>query len=360
MGLPWAFALLLELMLQATAQDPDKEMKIEAEPKLLWPGQSLLLTCKFSYLLQGELIYSFYREGSRLTKIRSSNKSVSFKMEHVTLEDNGRYRCEVRFAKYPSGRVFSSADTSVMVKESPVRLSVEPKTQKDGDTITLRCWCTDFLLHCGEQYVVYRNNSFLASISMIPAIYRIQKATVMDSGWYHCVASSNDEEYTSRVVEITVKKIPVANTQLHINSSSGKITEGSNLTLTCLVTEGSAPIQYTWYRGETDFHNETSSSKAVTYKIYHFNERNQGQYSCSAYNNAEGKNVALHSRAFELMVEAPEQSYVLGIRIAVLTLFLTASLIALVFVNLPNKMLDNTSRSSQPQGMGFLGIIGRW
>ncbi|XP_067878299.1 Fc receptor-like protein 5 isoform X3 [Heterodontus francisci] len=283
--------------------DPDKEMKIEAEPKLLWPGQSLLLTCKFSYLLQGELIYSFYREGSRLTEIRSSNKSVSFKMEHVTLEDNGRYRCEVRFANYPSGRVYSSAYTPVMVKESPVRLSVEPKTQKDGDTITLRCLCTDFLLHCGEQYVVYRNNSFLASISMIPGIHRIQNATVMDSGWYHCVASSNDEEYTSRVVEIIVKKIPVANTQLHIIPSGGKIRERSNLTLTCSVTEGSTPIQYTWYRGGTEFHNETSSSKEVAYKIYHFNESNEGQYSCSAINNAEGMDFAICSRAVQLMVE---------------------------------------------------------
>ncbi|XP_067878298.1 Fc receptor-like protein 5 isoform X2 [Heterodontus francisci] len=285
--------------------DPDKEMKIEAEPKLLWPGQSLLLTCKFSYLLQGELIYSFYREGSRLTEIRSSNKSVSFKMEHVTLEDNGRYRCEVRFANYPSGRVYSSAYTPVMVKESPVRLSVEPKTQKDGDTITLRCLCTDFLLHCGEQYVVYRNNSFLASISMIPGIHRIQNATVMDSGWYHCVASSNDEEYTSRVVEIIVKKIPVANTQLHIIPSGGKIRERSNLTLTCSVTEGSTPIQYTWYRGGTEFHNETSSSKEVAYKIYHFNESNEGQYSCSAINNAEGMDFAICSRAVQLMVEVP-------------------------------------------------------
>uniref|UniRef100_UPI00398F4709 high affinity immunoglobulin gamma Fc receptor I-like n=1 Tax=Pristiophorus japonicus TaxID=55135 RepID=UPI00398F4709 len=185
--------------------DPDSEMTIEVESDKLWVDENLVLRCKFQNLLQSEFIYTFYREGSILTEIRSWNRSVAIEMEHITLEHEGRYRCEVQFAEFPNRPAYSSGYKFVRVRESPVRLDVDPETPRDGDTIALRCVCTECSKSGSKEYYFYRNKFLMYSASGISDVYRIQRATVMDSDWYHCAIGSDTDVYPSRHVHITVK-----------------------------------------------------------------------------------------------------------------------------------------------------------
>ncbi|XP_067833450.1 Fc receptor-like protein 5 [Heptranchias perlo] len=327
---------------------PDSSVTFDVAPESLWVDQSLVLRCNFSFLLTIELIYTFYRKGFILSEIRTRNKSASFEVERVTLEHEGRYRCQVNFALYPYGLFYSSGYKSVSVRESPVRLEVRPKTQRDGDTIELRCLYTDSDRPGSPRYYFYRNNSPVNSDSAVSGLHRIQQATVMDSGWYHCAMHNNGVNYTSTRKEITVKRIAVSNVKLQISPGNGAMREGINLTLTCSVTEGSPPISYDWYRGEMYIHKEISSCRQVSYTIYHFNESIGGNYSCRASNKVEGKEFTLRSRAVKVIAEG--KSHATAIRASVLTLFLIAAVIAMVSVNLPNNKQVNSSRSSQPLG----------
>ncbi|XP_043539744.1 high affinity immunoglobulin gamma Fc receptor I-like isoform X1 [Chiloscyllium plagiosum] len=187
---------------------PDSLMSIESEPEALWYAQTLKLSCQFTFRMQEEFIYTFYREGSVVAEIRTRNKSVSFEKERVMCEDAGRYRCQMQFVKYPNGPVYTSAYKYVDVQESPVILQVNPRLQRAGDSIILNCTCAQDHL-CGRgQISFHRNETIVSSDSESHNIYHIQQATLMDSGWYRCMVSQNLSTFMSLRVEVTVQNPP--------------------------------------------------------------------------------------------------------------------------------------------------------
>ncbi|XP_060712768.1 high affinity immunoglobulin gamma Fc receptor I-like isoform X4 [Hemiscyllium ocellatum] len=187
---------------------PDSLMSIESEPEALWYAQTLKLSCKFTFGPQDEFIYLFYREGSVVAEIQTRNKSVSFEKERVTSEDTGRYRCQMQFVKYPKGPVYTSAYKHVNVQESPVRLQVNPRLQRAGDSITLNCTCAQDHL-CGRGHISFsRNEIIVSSDSESHNIYHIQEATLMDSGWYRCMVFQKLSTFMSLPVEVTVQNSP--------------------------------------------------------------------------------------------------------------------------------------------------------
>ncbi|XP_078393914.1 low affinity immunoglobulin gamma Fc region receptor III-A-like, partial [Cetorhinus maximus] len=95
--------------------EPDSLMTIEAVPEILWVNQRLSLRCNFSYGVSQEFIYTFYREGSNFIEIRSRNQSVTTQIEHVTLEDSGRYLCQAGFVQFPN-TIYSSAYKRVTIE----------------------------------------------------------------------------------------------------------------------------------------------------------------------------------------------------------------------------------------------------
>ncbi|XP_072345216.1 Fc receptor-like protein 5 isoform X2 [Scyliorhinus torazame] len=278
--------------------EPDRTTTIETLPEILWVNENLLLRCHFPF--PKDAIYTFYREGFRLGEATVSNGSGTFEIQRVSVEDKGRYRCELHFVNFPNGPIYSSAYKFVDIKDIPVRLSVKPETPKDGDTITLSCECSDSDACGSGQYSFYRNNSLINSDSVSHNDYLIPQATVMDSGRYHCSVLSNSLTHTAKSVEMTVRRLPVTNPHLNINPVNGSVREGGNLTLRCIVTAGSAPIEFTWYRGEMEIYKEISSSREVTHQLSNFHEGINGNYSCSVYNNMS---TAVHSPAVEVEAE---------------------------------------------------------
>ncbi|XP_072345175.1 high affinity immunoglobulin epsilon receptor subunit alpha-like [Scyliorhinus torazame] len=94
--------------------EPDRTMTIETLPEILWVNENLLLRCHFPFTK--DAIYTFYREGFRLGEATVSNGSGTFEIQRVSVEDKGRYRCELHFVNFPNGPIYSSAYKFVHIK----------------------------------------------------------------------------------------------------------------------------------------------------------------------------------------------------------------------------------------------------
>ncbi|XP_072345209.1 Fc receptor-like protein 5 isoform X3 [Scyliorhinus torazame] len=259
--------------------EPDRTTTIETLPEILWVNENLLLRCHFPF--PKDAIYTFYREGFRLGEATVSNGSGTFEIQRVSVEDKGRYRCELHFVNFPNGPIYSSAYKFVDIKDIPVRLSVKPETPKDGDTITLSCECSDSDACGSGQYSFYRNNSLLNSDSVSHNDYLIPQATVMDSGRYHCSVLSNSLTHTAKSVEMTVR-IAVSCPSLISNLNSSLVALGHEVTFTCKSHRGTPPVRYQLYCGHRLLANMTVLDSGPG--IFNFALQEGGVYSCGAVN----------------------------------------------------------------------------
>ncbi|XP_078069932.1 Fc receptor-like protein 2 [Mustelus asterias] len=310
-------------------------VNIEAVPRIVWADQRLLLRCNYSFPIGKGLIYTFYRERSIVTETTVLNETATLELRNVTLEDKGRYRCEVRYVGYPNGPVFSSNYTHVVIKETPVRITVDPEVPEDGDNITLRCLCTDDLACGSRQYSFYRNNTLVNSDSVSHNEYRIQNATVMDSGWYHCAILSSSLTHTAKSVQITVK-MPVGCPDVASDWSIPTLAIGDRVTLTCKSQRGTPPIDYMFYRDRQIIANQTAiDSRTGNFTFTVESEAEGGLYSCGA-NNGFGPIVHCGKT---MVLTVTERINIVAIRATIGAIFFLASLSALICVNLPNRKL---------------------
>ncbi|XP_060712766.1 Fc receptor-like protein 4 isoform X2 [Hemiscyllium ocellatum] len=264
---------------------PDSLMSIESEPEALWYAQTLKLSCKFTFGPQDEFIYLFYREGSVVAEIQTRNKSVSFEKERVTSEDTGRYRCQMQFVKYPKGPVYTSAYKHVNVQESPVRLQVNPRLQRAGDSITLNCTCAQDHL-CGRGHISFsRNEIIVSSDSESHNIYHIQEATLMDSGWYRCMVFQKLSTFMSLPVEVTVQ-IPVSCPSINSDLKGSTISIGDRFTIQCTLERGTLPINLLLYRHHHELLGNTTviDSRTATFHVTVPSEGEDAVYTCGAEN----------------------------------------------------------------------------
>ncbi|XP_041038319.1 Fc receptor-like protein 2 isoform X2 [Carcharodon carcharias] len=275
---------------------------IEAVPETLWVNQRLSLRCNFTYALAGEFIYTLYREGSKFTEIRSNNKSVTTQIEHVTLKDRGWYRCQAGFVEYPNAPIYSSAHKLVKIQEGPVRLSVNPEGPKEGDNVTLTCNCADPRVCRDGEYSFLRNGVIVNSDSAAPEVYRIERATVKDSGSYCCVVLSNRLKYPAQSVQITVK-IPVSCPTLTSDPNSSWVALGSWVMMECWSHRGTPPIRYHLYRDQHLVNTTVTDAGPGTFSFAAQSEGDSGVYSCSASNGMTA--VSNCSETLALTVAVP-------------------------------------------------------
>ncbi|XP_072350305.1 Fc receptor-like protein 5 isoform X2 [Scyliorhinus torazame] len=258
--------------------EPGRTTTIETLPEILWVNENLLLRCHFPF--PKDAIYTFYREGFRLGEATVSNGSGTFEIQRVSVEDKGRYRCELHFVNFPNGPIYSSAYKFVDIKDIPVRLSVKPETPKDGDTITLSCECSDSDACGSGQYSFYRNNSLLNSDSVSHNDYLIPQATVMDSGRYHCSVLSNSLTHTAKSVEMTVRSL----NKPRFSVDSYVIADGESVTFNCSSSQDSPGIAFYLYRqGQSNSVNVKSPAAgmhSVTFTINKIDHSKIGYYTC--------------------------------------------------------------------------------
>ncbi|OCT69389.1 hypothetical protein XELAEV_18040704mg, partial [Xenopus laevis] len=232
----------------------------------IFTGEPVTLTCNVAPTAQGNLEYSWYRDGHWIRGYRQR-----LVIQSATETENGNYQCQ------------AGADE----RSAPVRLDVyryglilqAPPDVHEGDFLSLRC-------HSRTGYetrnsVFYMDNKIIES-PVSESELHIGRVDVTASGTYKCQKeiynhkydyhTSGDEQYISVSELFTVPQLKV---------SSALVTEGDHMTITC-DTELSphretTELQFVFYRNG---HNVQGFSLSNQYGVPSAQLEDSGKYTC--------------------------------------------------------------------------------
>ncbi|XP_035282718.1 B-cell receptor CD22-like isoform X2 [Anguilla anguilla] len=252
------------------------DLQVMVNPDTVTEGQSVILTCSTTCTLTGSPAFIWYRDGSPLP---FTNQSHLFT---ASREDRGNYTCAVKgYEHLPSSAVI----LSVTYGPKDTSLSVSPSGEiLEGSSVTLTC--SSDANPPVQRYTWYKNNRALASWTGSGLNHAITNIVSEDSGQYYCEARNQNGAENSSAVTIDVQ-YPPRNTLLSV-SSSGKILEGSSVTLTCS-SDANPPVQrYTWFKNNRAVASWTGSG--LNHTISNIVSEDSGQYYCETQNQRGTQN----------------------------------------------------------------------
>uniref|UniRef100_A0A8L0DNZ2 Ig-like domain-containing protein n=1 Tax=Oncorhynchus mykiss TaxID=8022 RepID=A0A8L0DNZ2_ONCMY len=137
-----------------------------------------------------------------------------------------------------------------------------------------------------------------------------------DAGSYSCAVEGHENLHSPEVT-LTVRYKP-KNISVSIGPS-GKIVEGSSVTLTCH-SDANPPVQkYTWYKRNLN----TSKESGQIYRIINIRSEDSGEYYCEAQNEMGAKNFTV--RLIIVSGEKNSINIAVGITVVALVLILLFS-----------------------------------
>ncbi|XP_053085828.1 B-cell receptor CD22-like isoform X2 [Pangasianodon hypophthalmus] len=200
----------------------------------------------------------------RVQYLGDTLRDCRLRLSDVTEQDQGKYY--FRFITTFAGGKFQGKDgVNVSVTELEVQI---PDRVIEGDAVTLTCK-TRNRLSGNPTFSWYRSERRLSSSTNL---LRLPSVSQSDVGRYSCAVQDSQSCDVTLDVQYPPKRVSVS------VRPSGKIVEGSSVTLTCS-SDAKPPAQnYTWYKG-------TSSIRTgKTYTISSISSEDSGNYKCQAEN----------------------------------------------------------------------------
>uniref|UniRef100_A0A803JPV2 Ig-like domain-containing protein n=1 Tax=Xenopus tropicalis TaxID=8364 RepID=A0A803JPV2_XENTR len=259
---------------------------IRMNPNPVTEGDTLSLTCDTQRGRYGEntqLVFVFYKGKDEVQRSLSSE----YRLPSVRVQHSGEYRCA---AVTPDNRVYKASLTiTIQVPElfSRPQIRVNPNPIREGDTLSLTCDTQRGQYGENTQlvFVFYKGrNEVQRSLS---SEYRLPSVRVYDSGDYSCAAATPDNTVYKESPPITIQ-IPEMFSEPELTVSSNPITEGSALTLTCVITSSTVStreLQFAFYWDGQELQGFTSSNQ---YQVYSVQLEDSGNYSCKVQHPATG------------------------------------------------------------------------
>nr|ABD24282.1 FL1.8 secreting receptor [Xenopus laevis] len=232
-------------------------------------GDSVTLTCNVAPTAQGNLEYSWYRDGHRI-----SGDQQRLVIHHGIWSDKGQYQCQAG-ANERSDPVHLDLKTGWVILQAPSAVH-------EGDSLSLRC-------HSRPGYdtrntVFYKINNIIQS-QVSESELHIGRVDVTASGTYKCKKEmyfyyltgnryrSNGAELQVRVQELfTIPQIKVRPDQ---------VTEGDHMTITCDTKlsphRETTELQFVFYRNG---HNVQGFSLSNQYGVPSAQLEDSGNYTC--------------------------------------------------------------------------------
>uniref|UniRef100_A0A3B1IQB7 Ig-like domain-containing protein n=1 Tax=Astyanax mexicanus TaxID=7994 RepID=A0A3B1IQB7_ASTMX len=224
-------------------------------PERVMEGDKVTLTCKTTCRLTDSPSFTWYRNGAPL-----SSRTEQLYLQSVSREDAGRYSCAVLDQNLHSPEVTLNV----------LYLQVEgPEEVMEGDKVTLTCK-PSFTLPSPTSFTWYRNGAALSSRT--EQLY-LQSVSREDAGRYSCAVL--DQNLHSPEVTLNVR-YPPKSVSVSI-SPSGKIVEGSSVTLTCS-SDGNPPVEYYWFKGKSFV------TKGENFTLNKISSVNSEGYKCKSSN----------------------------------------------------------------------------
>ncbi|XP_030634719.1 B-cell receptor CD22-like [Chanos chanos] len=250
---------------------PPKKTTVSVSPSgEIVEGSSVTLTCS-SDANPPQINYTWYKES--LTS--PVEYGQSYIINNIQSSNSGLYYCE---AQNKHGSQKTTA-VPITLKDPPKKLSVSVSPSgetMEGSSVTLTC--TFDANPPVEEYSWFKIDGNIVLTKGNEQNYRINKISSEDSGEYKCKSSNQHGYQYSDSVYLNVLYAP-KKTTVSV-SPSGKIVEGSSVTLTCSSDANPPQINYTWYK-----ENVTSPvGYGQSYIINNIQSNNSGLYYCDAQN----------------------------------------------------------------------------
>ncbi|XP_071311794.1 Fc receptor-like protein 2 [Agelaius tricolor] len=222
---------------------------------------------------QAPLLHVFYRDWQ---VVGGPQGSPQLLVPAVGVSHSGSYGCEVHSQ---GGAVRkSSARLRVTVRRVPpsgVSLSAQPPGGQValGDSLVLNCSVT---MRTGPLSFSWHREGSGALLGTGP---RLELCHIgdNDSGQYRCRVSDGDSVAESDPMNVTVL-VPVANATITPSPQSHQVRAGDNVTLSCSVQVGSAPVTFTW------LHNGQAVARGPLLELSDIEVGHSGTYQCVATN----------------------------------------------------------------------------
>ncbi|KAL6481942.1 hypothetical protein MHYP_G00100220 [Metynnis hypsauchen] len=207
-----------------------EDLQVEI-PERVIEGDKVTLTCKTTCRLTVRPIFTWYRNGHRL-----SSSTDQLHLRPVSREDAGRYQCSVL------GQKLLSPEVTLNVRYGPktISVSISPSGEiVEGSSVNLTC-SSD--ANPPVEYNWFKGTSLVAK----EETYTMEKISSVDSGEYKC-RSSNEHGYKYSAAQTLNVLYPPKNISVSI-SPSFETAEGSSVNLTCS-SDANPPVQsYTWFK----------------------------------------------------------------------------------------------------------------
>ncbi|XP_036412870.1 B-cell receptor CD22-like [Colossoma macropomum] len=211
------------------------------------------------------------RYSGRTEYYEGEKQLFSLKLINVTERDEHMYclrittkREKQKYLYYPG----VTLNVTGLRVESPEHVS-------EGNTTRLTCKTTCTLTD-RPTYIWYKNGHRIGTNDEENNTLSLQPTRIEDTGSYSC-AVKGYEHLPSPAVPLSVRWAP-KNITVSI-SPSGKIVEGSSVTLNCS-SDANPPVKiYTWLKGST------SVGEGKTYSIPNIRSEDSGEYTCHCRND---------------------------------------------------------------------------
>ncbi|XP_053532346.1 B-cell receptor CD22 [Ictalurus punctatus] len=213
----------------------------------------------------------------RVQYLGDKRSNCSLRLSDVTGQDRGKYY--FRFIT-TGGEKYQGTD-GVDLSVAQLQLEMIPVSVVEGDEVTLTCKTTCSLTDT-PAFTWHKNLRPLFSVNS-SNLLRLPSVSQMDAGDYRCGVQG--QIYRSPAVTLDVQ-YPPKNVSVSI-SPSGKIVEGSSVTLTCSC-DANPPVEtYTWYK-------VNESSPVGSGQSYSFPLRfsSSGWFYCVAQNKFGSQSAA--------------------------------------------------------------------
>uniref|UniRef100_A0A803JEM7 Ig-like domain-containing protein n=1 Tax=Xenopus tropicalis TaxID=8364 RepID=A0A803JEM7_XENTR len=232
----------------------------------IFPGESVTLSCNVAPTAQGNLGYSWYRDGERIRRDEQNLTGVT---------DSGDYQCQAG-ASERSDPVTLDVSAELF---SPPHINVSPYDLIEGDHMTITC-DTELRPHRETtelQFAFYRNGHNVQGFSLSNQ-YGVPSAQLEDSGNYTCEVQTPTGSVRKRSSVVTIHiQGAAARPVLSVSPNWAPILTGDSVNLTC---NGARPAQgnesYTWYRGNS----QRTGVERQTYVIHRARREQSGRYQC--------------------------------------------------------------------------------
>ncbi|XP_041091088.1 Fc receptor-like protein 2 [Polyodon spathula] len=260
--------------LTGSGQSEEKRVTLQIEPRAVFEGDTLTLSCLVRYGYKPDRI-EFYKDNIVL----QSQAGKVLRMDHVPKRDEGSYKCRVWWR---SIYFLDSAEVWVSVRElfsKPTLTFTLVSPVWEGDAVTLQCAAQIYKQGTQLQYRYSKEGTDLRGSGSHDQ-HSIPAAGLRDTGKYQCeveAAGTGLVKKTSDPVSLTVRELFSKPTLIF--SPVSPVWEGEAVTLQCAaqIYKQGTQLQYRYSKEGTDLRGSGSQDQ---HSIPAAGLRDTGRYQC--------------------------------------------------------------------------------